>query len=51
MAAERTTFVNRFFGGALNQLMVSFLDQKDFTEDDLDELQKILDKKRNDLRR
>lgn len=51
MAAERTTFVNRFFGGALNQLMVSFLDQKDFTEDDLDELQKILDKKRNDQRR
>lgn len=46
MAAESTTLINRFFDGALNQLMVSFLDQTDFSEENLDELQRILDKKR-----
>lgn len=46
MAAEGTTFVNRFFDGALNRLMVSFLDQEDFSHEDLEELQRILDKKR-----
>ncbi len=46
LAAESATFVNRFFDGAVNQLMVNFLDQKDFSTEELDELQKILDRKR-----
>ena len=37
---------DRFFDGAMKQMVVSFLDQKDLTPEDLDELQSILDKKR-----
>lgn len=46
MAAESDTLVNRFFDGAMNRLMVSFLDRRDFSEAELDELQEILDEKR-----
>ena len=44
--AERRTLANRFFDGAMNQMVVSFLDQKKLSAKDLDELQSILDKKR-----
>ena len=46
MAAESDTLVNRFFDGTMNRLMVSFLDRRDFSEAELDELQEILDEKR-----
>lgn len=45
--AEGKTFLSRFFDGALNQMMVSFLDDDTLTSADIDELQAILDKKRN----
>ena len=35
-----------FFDGAMNQMVVSFLDRKELSAEDLDELQRILDKKR-----
>lgn len=46
LAAESRTLADRFFDGAMKQMVVSFLDQKDLTKEDLDELQSILDKKR-----
>ena len=46
LAAESRTLADRFFDGAMKQMVVSFLDQKDLTPEDLDELQRILDKKR-----
>ena len=46
LAVESRTLADRFFDGAMKQMVVSFLDQKDLTPEDLDELQSILDKKR-----
>lgn len=44
--AESRTMANRFFDGAMNRMVVSFLDQKELSSEDLDELQRILDRKR-----
>jgi len=44
--AESRTLANRFFDGAMNQMVVSFLDQKELSAEDLDELQRVLDRKR-----
>ena len=44
--AESRTLANRFFDGAMSQMVVNFLDQRDLSSEDLDELQCILDKKR-----
>lgn len=43
---ESRTLANRFFDGAMNQMVVSFLDQKELSAEDLDELQRVLDRKR-----
>ena len=43
---EAETLANRFFDGAMNQMVVSFLDQKELSAEDLDELQRVLDRKR-----
>ena len=40
------TFVNRFFDGALNQMVISFLDENELTTEDINDLQAILDAKR-----
>ena len=44
--AESRTLANRFFDGAMNHMVVSFLDQKELSAEDLDELQRVLDRKR-----
>ena len=44
--AESRTLADRFFYGAMNRMVVSFLDQKELSSEDLDELQRILDRKR-----
>lgn len=44
--AESRTLADRFFDGAMNRMVVSFLDQKELSSEDLDELQRILDRKR-----
>lgn len=40
------TFVNCFFDGALNQMVISFLDENELTTEDINDLQAILDAKR-----
>ena len=37
---------NRFFDGALNQMVISFLDENELTTEDINDLQAILDAKR-----
>ena len=44
--AESRALANRFFDGAMSRMVVSFLNQKELSSEDLDELQRILDKKR-----
>ena len=44
--AESRNLANRFFDGAMNQMVVSFLDQKELSAEDLDELQRVFDRKR-----
>lgn len=44
--AESRTLADRFFDGAMNRMVVSFLEQKELSSEDLDELQRILDRKR-----
>ena len=44
--AAGKTFVNRFFDGALNQMVISFLDENELTTEDINDLQAILDAKR-----
>ena len=46
LEAESRTLADRFFDGAMNQMVVSFLNHKELSAKDLDELQDILDKKR-----
>ena len=41
LAAESRTLATRFFDGAMKQMVVSFLDQKDLTPEDLDEFLKL----------
>lgn len=43
--AAGKTFVNRFFDGALNQMVVSFLNQNELSSEDINDLQAILDAK------
>ena len=43
---ERDTFINRFFDGALNQMVVSYLNKNELTSKEIEDLQAILDKKR-----
>ena len=45
LAVESRTLADRFFDGAMKQLVVSFLEQKDLTPEDLAQLQDILDRK------
>ena len=44
--AESRTLANRFFDGAMNQMLVSFVQQKDLSASDIEKLQSILDEKR-----
>lgn len=44
--AEGKSYLNRFFDGVLNEMVVSFLNSSELTSDDIDELQALLDAKR-----
>ena len=48
LEAESRTLANRFFDGAMNQMVVSFLKRRELSAKDLDELQDILDRKRHE---
>lgn len=43
---EGNTFVDRFFDGALSQMVLNYLNQNELTNDEIDDLQAVLDKKR-----
>ena len=43
--AESHLFLNRFFGGKMNVMIASFLDDKKLSTKDLDELKKLIDEK------
>ena len=40
---ESSSFLNKFYDGALNSMVVNFLEQDKLTENDINELNKILD--------
>ena len=40
---ESSSFLNKFYDGALNSMVVNFLEQDNLTENDINELKKILD--------
>lgn len=42
---ESSSFLNRFYNGTLNSMVLSFLEKDKLTEDDIDELRHILDKR------
>jgi len=44
--AENRSFLDRVYGGALNVLLTNFLEDQELTEDELDELKSILDKRK-----
>ncbi|TGA97470.1 BlaI/MecI/CopY family transcriptional regulator [Sporolactobacillus shoreae] len=44
-ARESRSFLNRFYDGALNAMVLNFLDQDQLTDDDIRELKQILDTK------
>lgn len=46
LEAESRTMVNRFFDGAMNRMVMRFLDHQDLSVEDFEELQRILDEKR-----
>lgn len=44
---ESTSFLNRFYNGTLNTMVVNFLSQNKLTKEDITELRNILDKSLN----
>lgn len=42
---ESNTFLNRFYKGRLNSMLVNFLEKDKLTKDDIDELKRILDER------
>ena len=49
LQAEGQTFLNRFFDGTPRQMVVRYLDQNDLSLEELDELQAILERKREQV--
>ena len=43
---ESSSFLDKFYEGALNSMVVNFLEQDKLTESDIDELKKILDERK-----
>lgn len=47
LEVEGNAFVHRFFDGAFNQMVLRYLNHSEWTTEDINDLQAILDKKRN----
>ena len=47
LEAESNTFVNRFFDGAFNKMVVNYIESQSLSKQDIDELQALLDSKKN----
>lgn len=48
--AESKSFVNRVFGGAAKLMVTNFLEEGDWSEKEIEQLQKILEEKKGDKR-
>lgn len=44
--AESNTFLNRVFDGSMNTMLANFLNEAQLNDDEIDELKRILDKKK-----
>lgn len=42
---ESSSFLDRFYNGTLNSMVLNFIENEKLTEDDIEELRKILDKR------
>lgn len=47
LKAESKSFLKRLYGGALKPMFVNFLNQEKLTAEDVEELKKILDERKN----
>lgn len=45
VATESCSFLNRFYNGALNSMVLNFLENDKLSEDDIEELKEILNKR------
>lgn len=45
VATESRSFLNRFYNGALNSMVLNFLENDKLSEDDIEELREILNKR------
>lgn len=45
VATESHSFLNRFYNGALNSMVLNFLENDKLSEDDIEELREILNKR------
>ncbi|MCC0647223.1 BlaI/MecI/CopY family transcriptional regulator [Clostridioides sp. ZZV15-6598] len=46
VSTESSSFLNRFYNGTLNSMVLNFLENDKLSEDDIDELRNILDKRK-----
>lgn len=46
VATESSSFLNRFYNGTLNSMVLNFLENDKLSEDDIEELRHILDKRK-----
>ena len=44
--AESRSFVERFYGGALTPMLVSFLEEAELSQEEIDDLKQLLDRRR-----
>jgi BlaI family penicillinase repressor len=47
LKAESKSFLHRLYGGAIKPMFVNFLKQEKLTDEDIEELKKILDERKN----
>jgi len=45
LAQESSSFLNRFYGGTLNSMVLHFIEQEKLVPKDIDELRRILDER------
>jgi len=50
LAMENDSFLNRFYGGTLNSMIVNLLEQDRLSDDDIAAIRRILDKKLSERR-
>ncbi|MGX9754729.1 BlaI/MecI/CopY family transcriptional regulator [Clostridioides difficile] len=46
VSTESNSFLNRFYNGTLNSMVLNFLENDKLSEDDIEELRNILDKRK-----